>query len=75
MFGWFGKKKKDEKTAKAVDEDTVDDQQLEKEGIDPTADIPDEPAVEEALTDFSKEYAGYLTLEKGEILALASNFK
>lgn len=52
MFGWL-KKKKDDKPVKAVEEEEIDDKELEKEGIDPMENIPDEPAKEEALTDFS----------------------
>ena len=74
MFGWL-KKKKDSKPVKGVEEEVIDDNELEKEGIDPVDQIPDEPAKEEVLTDFSQEYPGYLVMEKGEILALASNFK
>lgn len=74
MFGWL-KKKKDNQPVKGVEEEVIDDKELEKEGIDPVDQLPDEPAKEEALTDFSLEYPGYLVLEKGQILALASNFK
>ncbi|KAL4463958.1 hypothetical protein ABPG74_005895 [Tetrahymena malaccensis] len=73
MFSWF-KKKPQEKPPKEVEEDIKDDSELEKNGIDPIDQIPDEPAKEEVLTDFSNDYPGYLVLEKGEILALASNF-
>ena len=70
MFGWL-KKKKDDKPVKGVEEEEIDDKELEKEGIDPMENIPDEPAKEEALTDFSQEYPGYLVFEKDAIMALA----
>ena len=34
MFGWL-KKKKDNKPVKGVEEEVIDDNELEKEGIDP----------------------------------------
>lgn len=38
MFsGWFKKKNKDEKPPKGVEADEIDDEELEKEGIDPTS--------------------------------------
>ncbi|EGR28111.1 oxysterol binding, putative [Ichthyophthirius multifiliis] len=71
MFGWFAKKKIPEQS---VQEDVIDDKELEINGIDPVDQIEDIPSKEEALTDFSCDYPGYLVLDKEQILNLFTNF-
>lgn len=61
MFGWFKKDKKDENN------EIPDDSELEKEGYDPEKDESVGEYKEDAITDFTIDYPGYLDISNEEL--------